>query len=335
MDDLISVIVPVYNAEQYLPRCVESILNQTYRNIELILINDGSEDSSPAIAEKYIETDYRVRVISSKNQGVSTARNLGLDNAKGVYFTFVDADDFLTNNAIEILYDTMRRYQADITVAKSSNTIKFDTFAKRKRICNCWTGDEALKANLCGNPYTYGACANLYRMEMFREIRFPVGKRVHEDSFYIFQCLLLQPKVITQETELYYYCNNIDSASHEGYSDKYLDIISLAKQKILLIREKKPNLLELSNNIVIRADLSLLVITCRGSWNRVSSLTDQLCKEVRGFKRYYVPCSEFEKKLFLVVNLHLFWFFRIYYRARYHKKRRRRDEKTYIHLICL
>ena len=317
MDDLISVIVPVYNAEKYLPECIESILSQTYRNIELILVNDGSTDGSLAIAKGASALDERVVVVESENKGVSSARNLGLDIAKGRFYTFVDADDFLLRNAIEILCCTIRTYNADIAIARSSSSLIFGTKAEQKEIKNCWIGDEALRANLYGDSFTYGACANLYRADLTHEIRFPKDMRVHEDSFYIFQCLLLHPKVVTQETEVYYYRNNNESSSHAPYSKKYLDIITLAKKKVSQIKKNKPELLGEAQNIIIRADLALLVITCRGKLSEVKELVYRLCKEIRSLERYYIPCSRFEERLMVVVKLHLFWLFRIYYRLRW------------------
>ena len=118
----ISIIVPVYNTEKYLDRCIQSILSQTYTDFELLLINDGSTDSSGAICDKYAEQDSRVRVFYKENGGVSSARNVGLNNAEGEYIIFVDSDDYMKPQMCEILYNTLIREQADIVICGTEET---------------------------------------------------------------------------------------------------------------------------------------------------------------------------------------------------------------------
>ena len=114
MSELISVIVPVYNVEKYLDKCIQSILGQTYSNIELLLIDDGSTDSSGAICDKYVTQDSRVRVFHKSNEGVSAARNWGLDNAKGEWIAFVDADDWIDSDMYERMYNAAVQNQTDM-----------------------------------------------------------------------------------------------------------------------------------------------------------------------------------------------------------------------------
>jgi len=116
IDGLISVIVPVYNAERYLDRCLESIIGQTYKKIEIILVNDGSIDNSGKICDKYALTDNRVKVISQKNKGPAAARNMGIENSKGEFIFFLDSDDFIENNAISLLIENYRWTKADIII---------------------------------------------------------------------------------------------------------------------------------------------------------------------------------------------------------------------------
>ena len=119
---MISIIVPVYNTEKYLDRCIQSILAQTYNDFELLLINDGSTDSSGAICDRYAEQDSRVRVFHKENGGVSSARNVGLNNAEGEYIIFVDSDDYMKSQMCEILYNTLNREQADIVICGTEET---------------------------------------------------------------------------------------------------------------------------------------------------------------------------------------------------------------------
>ena len=117
MPDLISIIVPVYNSEEYLKQCIDSILRQTYKNIEIILVNDGSQDKSEDICREYLDCDNRVVYVKQSNNGVSSARNQGIKKASGKYIAFVDSDDCLTEDAIEILYTAQTKCNADLVIA--------------------------------------------------------------------------------------------------------------------------------------------------------------------------------------------------------------------------
>ena len=119
--DLVSVIVPVYNGEKYLRKCIESIINQTYANIEIILINDGSTDNSGVMCDSYAHSDNRIRVIHTQNNGPAAARNIGIENSKGEFVFFVDADDFIENNALNLLVENYNQYKADIIVGDFNN----------------------------------------------------------------------------------------------------------------------------------------------------------------------------------------------------------------------
>ena len=121
MDKLISIIVPVYNVEKYVAECIESIIKQTYQNLEILLIDDGSTDNSGKICDKYAEKDKRIKIIHKENGGVSSARNLGLDLAQGEYIAFIDSDDFVSNKYIESLYSAIEHKDAEIVLSKYSN----------------------------------------------------------------------------------------------------------------------------------------------------------------------------------------------------------------------
>ena len=136
MGSLISVIIPVYKVERYLPRCIDSILSQTYKNIELLLIDDGSPDSSGDICDEYAEKDPRVRMFHKENGGVSSARNLGLDEAKGDYIGFVDSDDYIAPGMYEKLVELIEDNNADIAVCRSSYIIYYCLFCFKNCLIN-------------------------------------------------------------------------------------------------------------------------------------------------------------------------------------------------------
>ena len=124
--DLISIVVPIYNVEKYLEKCINSIIIQTYKNIEIILVNDGSTDSSGKICDIYLKIDKRIKVVHKKNGGLSDARNVGIENAKGKYIAFIDSDDFLDSDFIEILYNLIIEYNADVSCCKCNVIYKLN-----------------------------------------------------------------------------------------------------------------------------------------------------------------------------------------------------------------
>ena len=117
MKDLISVIIPVYNVEKYINRCVDSVIHQSYTNLEIILVDDGSPDNCPTICDNYSKQDSRIKVIHKKNGGLSDARNVGIEHSKGKYITFIDSDDYISNDYVEILYKLITKYNSKIAVA--------------------------------------------------------------------------------------------------------------------------------------------------------------------------------------------------------------------------
>jgi glycosyltransferase involved in cell wall biosynthesis len=216
--DLISVIVPVYKVEDYLRRCIVSILNQTYSNIEIILVDDGSPDSSGDICDDYEKKDPRVKVIHKKNGGLSDARNAGIDIAKGKYTTFLDSDDWIAYDYIETLYDLLVRNGADISVCNfiRTETEIIEITGVAKDIYE-FSNIQALD-NLCGKFYEQLTVAwgKLYRTELFKEIRFPVGK-IHEDEFTTYKVLYKAKKIVVTTEQLLYYWQRPDSIMGLGF----------------------------------------------------------------------------------------------------------------------
>lgn len=178
---MISIIVPVYNTEKYLHRCIDSVLAQTYKDFELLLIDDGSTDSSGAICDEYAEKDGRVRVFHKKNGGVSSARNLGLDNAQGEWITFVDSDDYIEENFLKSFDGNL---DADLLIGNSVNVQSND----RKGLNKIQSGkyedvDQFLSSNLqeliCRTPW-----GKMYRKIVISDLRFNENMRLGEDTLY-------------------------------------------------------------------------------------------------------------------------------------------------------
>ena len=179
---LVSIIVPVYNVEKYLPKCVDSLINQTYKNVEIILVDDGSTDQSGNICDTYLEKDNRIVVLHKKNGGLSDARNFGIEHAKGDYYSFVDSDDYLKEQTIEYLVDAAENNDCQISVC---NMIRFyddgtnDVFYKP---CN---NQVILENNdrfqTLSQP---SVCNKLFKKELFDGVKFPYRK-YYEDTYEI------------------------------------------------------------------------------------------------------------------------------------------------------
>ena len=213
MDDLISVIVPIYNTQEYLHQCVDSIISQTYQNLEIILVDDGSSDLSGAICDEYEKKDKRIKVIHKKNGGMSEARNEGLNASNGNYIQFVDSDDFMDPTMIEVLYNNSKNYNAQISMcshytyidgeAKSDCTGKFCVYSKI----------DALRELLMDRTIRSYAWNKLFAKSLFDEVRFPEG-RVFEDIIAIPKLFDKANKLVLNDIPLYYYRQRNGSVLH-------------------------------------------------------------------------------------------------------------------------
>lgn len=223
MSDIISVVVPIYKVEKYLKECVDSILHQTYTNIEILLIEDGSPDNCPKICNEYAESDSRVKVIHKENGGLSDARNVGIENATGKYLVFVDSDDVIDITMIEKLYLNLTKYNADISECEYIFTKQIPKKLEVKQIqIDKYNNIEALNS-----MYECGGCKvvawnKMYKKELFNDIKFPIGK-FHEDVFTTYKLLFSVNKVVHSNEILYFYRNRNDSIVNQ-FNEKRLDV---------------------------------------------------------------------------------------------------------------
>lgn len=212
MSDLISIVVPIFNVEEYLERCISSILMQTYANIEVILVNDGSPDKCGDICDYYSKLDNRITVVHKENGGLSDARNVGLEISKGEYITFIDSDDWIHKEYISKLYELIKKTNSDISVCNFLRVSKDDFENKiiKDKIYE-FTNIGALK-QLQNEFYIQMVVAwgKLYKKILFDGIRFPVG-RTHEDEFTTYKLLYKSKKVIFTTRPLLYYWQRHDS----------------------------------------------------------------------------------------------------------------------------
>lgn len=210
MEALISVIVPIYKVEKYLKRCVDSIINQTYKNLEIILVDDGSPDGCGSICDEYAEKDSRVRVIHKENGGLSDARNAGLDIAAGEYIGFVDSDDYIAPEMYEVMLGRLTETGADTAVCNCLCTGDMDDyreqFNRSEAMKDCVLNRDAALEKLTEKyGWVYVTAWNkLYKKRIFDNIRFPKGK-IHEDEFIIHRVIGESGKIACINQRLYYY----------------------------------------------------------------------------------------------------------------------------------
>ena len=243
---LISVIVPVYNVERYLSRCIDSILTQTYENLEIILVDDGSTDSSGQICEDYADKDPRIKTIHKPNEGLADARNKGIEAATGAYCSFVDSDDYVAEDCIEDLYDMANANGAQIAVCgyqKVYEDISDGTPGENntEKTIKVYNSIDALSALLYQRGIISAAWGRLFKREVFGTVRFPKGRQ-HEDVAVMYK-LFDQAGVIAVGSEKkYYYLQRSGSIIHSTFHWQKMDYIMFTGECINYMRDTHPEL---------------------------------------------------------------------------------------------
>lgn len=232
----LSIIVPVYNVEKYLNKCIQSILNQTFKNFELILINDGSTDDSGVICDYYSNIDNRIRVIHKQNGGLSSARNAGINIARGKFIAFVDSDDYVHEKMYEILLSNAIKNSSDLVICDLEFVYAHNVCDTSKNIINIeietLTNIEALNELYSPRGVNFViACNKIYRYELFKDIRYEEG-RLHEDEFIIHKILYKTKKITYIPLKLYFYLQTENSITRSAFNIKKLDIVCAHKQRI-------------------------------------------------------------------------------------------------------
>lgn len=209
MSRLVSIIVPVYKVEQYLKRCMDSVLNQTYKNIEVILVNDGSPDNCPALCDEYAKIDSRVRVIHKENGGLSSARNVALDSVKGDYIFFVDSDDWLALDTLEVLNEYLEKDYDMISFQRTYLTEE-KVVEKGEKNPKDMDVSQYIDASFLGR-YDFFVTTKIFKTEVFNNIRFLEGRN-YEDLEIMHRLFLNMKKVVGLDYFLYYYWKGNEGA---------------------------------------------------------------------------------------------------------------------------
>ncbi len=245
MGEKISVIIPVYKVEAYLAECLDSVVNQTYRDTEIILVDDASPDGCGAICDRYAQKDSRVRVIHhSRNGGLAAARNTGIEAATGEYLFFADSDDWLATDTLQYLLDNMLAFGADccagacVTVLqKEDGTLEY---RQREHVPDhCETAHDAMKRLLMRES---SACNRLYPREAFAHIRFPEG-RINEDEPAVLRLYAGMERIAFLDRDTYFYRKRANSITTSAFSVKMVDCVYNSRDNLDFVTEKAPELI--------------------------------------------------------------------------------------------
>ncbi len=245
MSALISIIVPVYNIENYITKCIESIIAQDYSDKELILVDDGSTDHSGEICDRYAACYPWITVLHDENAGLSEARNRGMRVCNGEWIVFVDGDDFVDKKYLSILYNIAEKSRADIVCCqfyKVDDTVETPFNSEHEYSYVTKDRDSAVRDLLYQRTILTSAWGKLFKTVLFKDIFFPVGK-IHEDVGTIYKLFFLADVVACTECKLYYYLRRNDSIVHQNFSPKKMDAIEFTQETIDFCKAGYPQFL--------------------------------------------------------------------------------------------
>lgn len=304
--DLISVIIPVYNVEKYLNKCIDSVIKQDYKNIEILIVNDGSTDNSKEIGTYYEKKDERIKLINIENSGVSNARNIGIRSANGKYITFIDSDDYVEKDYVSELYKMCTKNKADISICGiQSYAPKYEKILKKNKTINkLLTTEEAIVAMLDERLYYANVWAKMYKISILKNVEFDVNLKIGEDLKFNIQVFERANKVfVNTEKLLYNYLIRKNSVTRNEFNEMWMGEIDLCEQ--IIEKEKKTNFniysYAIKRYIRINYSCILKTIKAKGNNNEYLKLKENILKykEHGIYKNFKLK----EKlKLFLVLH---------------------------------
>ena len=255
---LISVVIPIYKVEEYLERCVTSVREQTYSNLEILLVDYGSPDGCGALCDRFAEEDARIRALHKPNGGLSDARNFGMEAGTGDYFLFVDSDDYIDADMVETLYRLITQYEADLATCGVYNcypdktTLQYDIMEE-----GCVDGTTAYGYILEGKRIPGTICNKLIPRHIMESIRFPVG-RLYEDAFITADLMPLVNQVAYTTQPKYYYFHRAGSITTTRFKSKDMDVIAAYDKNRTVVENQYPSLKKLADFRVIWAHFVVL-----------------------------------------------------------------------------
>lgn len=259
MSDLISVIVPIFNTENYLPRCINSLISQTYTNIEIILIDDGSTDSSLDICNRYALIDDRIKLFVKTNSGVSDTRNFGLENMNGKYFLFVDSDDYIHREHIKTLYSSIVQYNADMCISSYKKVFDTETcnedLISESRLCD---KKDVIVDMIINKGYGWECIAKLFSRDVLGTLRFDLSERIGEDFAFSYKAVHSCKTIVVNSMKGYYYFVRKNSATKSGYTSSYDNLLDTANNFNFFITHNYPSIIWLSSFFYIHSCIEIL-----------------------------------------------------------------------------
>ena len=234
MKPLISVILPIYNVAQFLPRCIESVCSQTYDNLEIILVDDGSPDDCGDICDKYAEKDNRIVVVHKQNGGLSDARNKGAEIANGEYITFIDADDHVDDMYISVLYTSLSSKDVDCVISNARDYSEDGIIVKEKNneLNYLFNTNQAIKELLLEDKFVCTCWGNLYKSSICKSLKFDINMKICEDFKFLLNYINKSNNILVIDKVVYNYLIRKDSAVNSNFNVSRLDEINFCKKLI-------------------------------------------------------------------------------------------------------
>lgn len=297
MRDLISVIVPVYNVEKYVGRCLESICNQTYQNLEVLVVDDGSPDNSINICKEKAQIDDRIRILRKKNGGLASARNEALDVVNGKYIVCVDSDDWIESNMIEMLYNNLIEYNADMSVCDFYQEKDNDTiYNQKEKGTILLSREEAMEYAILPSKYYGFAWNKMYKKELIQDLRYNETFLKGEDSPFTCSYINKCNRVVYSKIPLYHYRIDSISISRSKFNlgkmtvlDSYMSIIDLLKEN-----EFSKYLIDLQYEQYANQLLSVIVNIATTNSSIYKKEFYYIKKEMKKYKKIYIKSSHFD-----------------------------------------
>lgn len=257
MEELISVIINVYNGEKYIDKCLKSTINQTYKNLEILIVNDGSTDNTLQICEGY--SDERIRIITTENMGLSKSRNVGIDNARGVYLYFIDADDFVEADVIEHLYGIAKEYDVPIATCRplEIHDYKYSATNEQEKV-DIISSKEMLKMVVLSTDWAGTIWNKLIKKDLFTNIRFQ--DRIINDVVVVYKLVMLVDSIGYSNQFKYCYFRHSDSITGMGKNERTMDLYKAAVERYDDIKEIYPDLVE--NELALYFLITDMYIRC-------------------------------------------------------------------------
>lgn len=285
----ISVVIPVYNVEKYLSECLDSVVNQTYKNLQIILVDDGSTDFSGKICDVYAEKDNRITVVHQKNAGAGAAKNTGLELIEGDYFSIIDSDDYIELDMYEKMVNSLEKYNADIVQCLFRNVYVNDSFDRKYKIKGSYpkvlTSKSFLKEYLY--DWKYAIFANkVFKSSLLKDIRFPVGRKI-DDEFFTYKLVCNAKKVVNIDNILYNYRMRKTSVMNENNSDRLIyDRIDCFIERYNYVSDIYPSLKK-KYNLKLYDDLLYFKDSAKDNGKILSLINNFSRKKSNGFDKLY------------------------------------------------